>query len=468
MNQSYRAELTCLFGDPADADLVGAMMEAGYRAQGLNYRYLAVNIKKGDLGKAMDAVRVFGIKGVNLTEPHKEDVLSYLDELSMTAEITGAVNAVCNREGVLVGENTDGKGLVTALMEEGVSLSGKTLAFLGAGSTARAAAVECAVSGARKIYIVNRSEERGRMLEELISSRTQAEAQYIFWEKGVKIPEDTDILVQATSLGMEEELPDINYGSIRPEIVACDMVFCPRETEFLKRAGECGAKTISGISMLLSQTVLNYSLWTEHIAPADVMYEALCRVLSDGDQIDGSEGKVRTERGQGTAGLFGADAADRRLIAKMTEYYAGDPKRIQHFLKVYQFARLIGEGEKIPSEELFILRTAAIVHDIGIKISEEKYGTSSGKYQEKEGPAVAQPMLHSLGYEEDVIDRVLFLIANHHTYDRIEGTDYQILVEADFLVNLYEDGCSRKTAENVKKNIFRTETGLWYLEKMFL
>lgn len=191
-------------------------------------------------------------------------------------------------------------------------------------------------------------------------------------------------------------------------------------------------------------------------------------MLSDGDQIDGSEGKVRTERGQGTAGLFGADAADRRLIAKMTEYYAGDPKRIQHFLKVYQFARLIGEGEKIPSEELFILRTAAIVHDIGIKISEEKYGTSSGKYQEKEGPAVAQPMLHSLGYEEDVIDRVLFLIANHHTYDRIEGTDYQILVEADFLVNLYEDGCSRKTAENVKKNIFRTETGLWYLEKMFL
>ena len=151
------------------------------------------------------------------------------------------------------------------------------------------------------------------------------------------------------------------------------------------------------------------------------------------------------------------------LIAKMTEYYAGDPKRIQHFLKVYQFARLIGEGEKIPSEELFILRTAAIVHDIGIKISEEKYGTSSGKYQEKEGPAVAQPMLHSLGYEEDVIDRVLFLIANHHTYDRIEGTDYQILVEADFLVNLYEDGCSRKTAENVKK-IFSEQkqvSGIW-------
>ena len=114
------------------------------------------------------------------------------------------------------------------------------------------------------------------------------------------------------------------------------------------------------------------------------------------------------------------------------------------------------------------MRTAAIVHDIGIKVSEEKYGNSSGKYQEKEGPAVAEPMLQSLGYEEDIIDRVLFLIANHHTYDKIEGADYQILVEADFLVNLYEDGCSRKTAENVKKNIFRTKTGLWYLEQLYL
>lgn len=162
------------------------------------------------------------------------------------------------------------------------------------------------------------------------------------------------------------------------------------------------------------------------------------------------------------------DIKDRQLIDKMVEYYAGDPKRIQHFLKVYIFAGLIGEAEHLPREELFILKTAAIVHDIGIKVSEEKYGSSAGKYQEKEGPAVAEPLLRSCGYEEEVIDRVLFLIANHHTYDKIEGADYQILVEADFLVNLYEDGSSRKTAENVKKNIFRTEAGLRYLEQMYL
>ena len=110
---------------------------------------------------------------------------------------------------------------------------------------------------------------------------------------------------------------------------------------------------------------------------------------------------------------------DRKLIEKMMEYYAGDPKRVQHFLKVYEFAKLIGESEELEPEKLHILRTAAIVHDIGIKISEKKYGSSGGKYQEKEGPAVAEPMLCALGYDEAVIDRVLFLIAHHHTLSLI-------------------------------------------------
>ncbi|MCD8019158.1 MAG: HD domain-containing protein [Clostridiales bacterium] len=161
------------------------------------------------------------------------------------------------------------------------------------------------------------------------------------------------------------------------------------------------------------------------------------------------------------------DRNDRLLIDKMIEYYAGDPKRIQHFLKVYTFSKIIGEAEELPDEELFILKTAAIVHDIGIKVSEEKYGSSSVKYQEMEGPAVAEPMLRECGYDEEVIDRVLFLIANHHTYGNIKGMDYQILVEADFLVNLFEDGSSQKAVEHARTHIFRTQTGIRYLEQMF-
>jgi len=109
------------------------------------------------------------------------------------------------------------------------------------------------------------------------------------------------------------------------------------------------------------------------------------------------------------------------LLQKMIEYFAGDVKRIQHFIKVHSFAKMIGEFEEIDEKQQLILETAAIVHDIGIKNSEIKYNSSAGKYQEIEGPAPAKAMLLKLGYEAEVIDRVCYLIAHHHTYDHIEG-----------------------------------------------
>lgn len=147
------------------------------------------------------------------------------------------------------------------------------------------------------------------------------------------------------------------------------------------------------------------------------------------------------------------------LITEMMKYYTGDPKRIQHFIKVYQFAKMIGEMEGLSEELQHILETAAIVHDIGIKPAEEKYGSCGGKFQEQEGPAVAEEMLQRLGYEPKVIDRVCYLVGHHHTYDQIDGSDYRILVEADFLVNLYEDGVSKDAVKNAYDKIFRTETG---------
>ena len=155
------------------------------------------------------------------------------------------------------------------------------------------------------------------------------------------------------------------------------------------------------------------------------------------------------------------------LITEMIRYYAGDPKRIQHFIKVYTFAKMIGEKEKLPAGEQFILETAAIVHDIGIKPAEEKFGQCGGKLQEQEGPAVAQKLLAELGYPEKVIARVCYLVGHHHTYDGIDGMDYQILVEADFLVNLYEDGVSGEAVERAGEKIFRTKSGTDILETMF-
>lgn len=155
------------------------------------------------------------------------------------------------------------------------------------------------------------------------------------------------------------------------------------------------------------------------------------------------------------------------LITEMMKYYTGDPKRIQHFIKVHQFAKMIGEMEGLPEEEQHILETAAIVHDIGIKPAEEKYGSCGGKLQEQEGPDVAEKMLHRLGYEPEVIDRVCYLVGHHHTYDQINGSDYRILVEADFLVNLYEDGVSKDAVKNAYDKIFRTETGRRMCSLMF-
>lgn len=156
-----------------------------------------------------------------------------------------------------------------------------------------------------------------------------------------------------------------------------------------------------------------------------------------------------------------------QLISKMTEYYASDARRIQHFIKVYEFSVIIGMLEGLDEKALHILETAAIVHDIGIKAAEEKYGDCSGKLQEKEGPAVAEKMLLELGYEKDVIDRVSYLVGHHHTYTDIDGKDYQILVEADFLVNIYEDGESKKSAQTVLNKIFKTEAGKKLMTDMY-
>ena len=158
---------------------------------------------------------------------------------------------------------------------------------------------------------------------------------------------------------------------------------------------------------------------------------------------------------------------NNELLLKMIKYYEGDPKRIQHFLKVYEFSKLIGELENLDKETQFILETSAIVHDIGIKAAEEKYQSSNGKLQEQEGPAIAKDMLSSLGYKAGIIDRVCFLVGHHHTYTNIDGMDYQILVEADFLVNIYEDNLSKEAALKALNNIFRTKAGINLIKTMF-
>lgn len=155
------------------------------------------------------------------------------------------------------------------------------------------------------------------------------------------------------------------------------------------------------------------------------------------------------------------------ILTEMMRYNAGDPKRIQHAMKVYTYASLIGEKEGLDERTLDILKTAAALHDIGIHNSEKRHGSSAGNWQELEGPPVARELLAPFHFPMDFVERVCFLIGHHHTYNQIDGLDYQILVEADLLVNSYEDGLSPQTARESGQKLFRTETGKEYLSLLY-
>lgn len=148
-----------------------------------------------------------------------------------------------------------------------------------------------------------------------------------------------------------------------------------------------------------------------------------------------------------------------KLTLEMIKFNQHDPMRIQHLLKVHSFAKLIGHGENLDEHTQFITECVALVHDIGIRVAEEKYGKCNGKLQEQEGPAPARTMLTALGLAEADIERICYLIAHHHTYTNIDGIDYQILVEADFLVNFFEEEIALAGIQGAYNKVFKTQTG---------
>ena len=156
-----------------------------------------------------------------------------------------------------------------------------------------------------------------------------------------------------------------------------------------------------------------------------------------------------------------------QLTEAMIAYYGGDARRVLHFLAVYGFAKAIAEQEMLDDAVRELIEVAALTHDIGIKASIEKYGSYTASSQEEEGPHVARPLLESLGYSPELVDRVCYLIGHHHSYDSIDGVDYQILVEADFLVNIHGHSMEKESIAKIKCNIFRTAAGIRFLEKLY-
>lgn len=284
MTTNYRHEIVGVFGDPVDENPTILMFEAAFKARGLRWRYQNFLVRAEDLGAAMAGLRAMRFRGINLTIPHKIEGVRYLDRITPEAALIGAVNTVVRDGDALIGTNTDGKGFLMALkLNASLAPAGKRVVVLGAGGAARAIAVELALAGARHITIVNRTTQRGEALAQLINDKTPARAECARWLGDYTLPEDADIVVNATNIGLYPHMndkPSVNMDSIRPSMLVCDVVPNPPRTRFLIEATAKGARTLDGLGMLVYQGAIAFTIWTGQDAPVEVMRQALAEVFA--------------------------------------------------------------------------------------------------------------------------------------------------------------------------------------------
>ena len=274
---NFLSQLTGCFSIPADGNPTVLMVEAAYKAAGANIRYVNTEVTPENLSAAVAGARAMNWLGFNLSAPHKVTVMPMLDEIGQSASIIGAVNCVVNRSGKLIGENTDGKGFLQSFTQV-VDPAGKTILIFGAGGAARAIAVELALVKAKQIIIVNRNSERGMDLVNNVKNQTGVQAQFLPWESNFSIPEGVDAVVNATTIGMDQyegKVLDLNFDSITSNMVVCDVIINPPNTDLLAQAAKRGAKTIDGLGMLVYQGVIGIKYWTGLDVDKDVMRKAL-------------------------------------------------------------------------------------------------------------------------------------------------------------------------------------------------
>ena len=283
--QNYLDSLVGVFGHPAAENPGVVIQEAAFRDMGLPlWRFLTIDVDPDQLENAIAGLKAFKMRGINCTIPHKINVLKYLDELSESAGLIGAVNTIVNTDGKLFGDNTDGKGFMESLQNNGVDPRGKKIVILGAGGAARAISVELALAGAGNITIVNRPEDE-TLAQNLmdILKRMVPLTSYVPWKGTYKVPADADILVNATPIGLYPDvdaIPDININTILPSMFVQDVIPNPAVTPFLRAAQARGAQWNTGAGMLINQAAINIEMWTGRKPNKDVMLKALEEALS--------------------------------------------------------------------------------------------------------------------------------------------------------------------------------------------
>ncbi len=281
MAQNFLKPITACFGKPVAENPTQVMIEAAYRQIGVDWRYITLEVDPNDLPAAVAGARAMGFRGFNCTIPHKVAVIDHLDGLGESAKVMQAVNCVVRRGGELIGENTDGKGFV-----EGVKKlrdpKGKNVVLLGAGGAARAIAVELALSGAAKITLVNRTPQRGEETKALLDENLDVATELVLWDETYSIPEGTDFLINATSIGLYPDVDAqlaIDYDTLNAGTFVSDVVFNPPETHLIRTAKERGCEVLDGLEMLVGQGVIGVEYWTGQTPEPQIMREALEEVF---------------------------------------------------------------------------------------------------------------------------------------------------------------------------------------------
>lgn len=281
--RSFKSELVACLGQPVAENPTVVMIEAAFRDLGLDWRYLTIEVAPADLPDALRGLRAMGFRGGNCTIPHKVAVLPLLDELTPTAQAIGAVNCFVRRGDRLLGENTDGKGFLQSLSDAGFAVAGRSAVLLGAGGAARAIGVELLQAGLQALTVVNRSRRRGEELCATLDKVAPGRATLVSWEGDYRVPPGVDLIVNATSIGL---FPDVNarislaVDTLRPEMIVCDVIPNPPQTQLLRDAGVRGCRTLDGLGMLVNQGVIGIRLWTGREPNPAVMRRALEEVFA--------------------------------------------------------------------------------------------------------------------------------------------------------------------------------------------
>ena len=270
-------------GDPVVGNPTQHMVEQAFQAMGLPYRYITCSVDKKELASAMWGLRSLKFSGGNVTAPHKQIVLEFLDHLSEAAILSHAVNCITRQgDGTYSGDNTDGKGFLSSLEDKSGSVEGKKVVVLGAGGAAAAIATELVLARAGEVTIVNRTVDRAVSLVKRLDNVTSTRLAIKEWVGTYVIPNDADIVVQATSVGLfsPDKCVDVSFEKTKKESIACDVVFNPVETLFLKKAQERGCLCIDGLGMLVDQGAIAIDRWTGVRADKTVMRKALQEAFS--------------------------------------------------------------------------------------------------------------------------------------------------------------------------------------------